>query len=386
MFFFFPFSPILLKTPKKVKRMSGDEAVPLYVQCNPLLDVVAEVDDDFLKEYELEKDCAYVYNPHYRKLFETILNHQAVYAEPGGAGLNTARVAQWMWHNVLEKTNGHVMYVGCVGKDKYGDQIRSAAVKDGVTMELEVNETQPSGLCAVCKVGDARTLVANVSSASALSDDFLASSAVQQGQRSARVIYTTAYANVCRVQQTLRTMASTRTRTLPGGHKQLTAMGLSNKNVLEEFGEDLVDVLEKLDIIIGNRDEMADLAMMLQWVPTDMTDLELAEKIATEMMYDQHTVRRVIMTRGLQPIVYATSEKVVGEVAIVPKVPGKDKLSKTGAGDAFCGGFLAAFVTNPNHLEYCCRMGARAATYVINHDIGTLATDEEAIKEVRASI
>lgn len=366
--------------------MSSDEAVPIYVQCNPLLDVTVDVDEDFLKEYELEKNCAYVYGPQYRQLFERILTHDTLHVSPGGAGLNTARVAQWMWQHVLDKTSGHVMYVGCVGRDKYGEQIREKAVKDGVTMELEVSTSLPSGLCAVCKVGDDRTLIANVSSASALSDDFLASAAVERGRAVANVVYTTAYANVCRVQQTLRTMAGTRTRTLPSGAKQVTAMGLSNRKVLEEFGEDLVDVLEKVDIVIGNREEMADLAMMLQWVPSDMSDTELAEKIATEMMYDKHTVRRVIMTRGLEPIVYATSEGLVGEVVVAPKAPSKDKLKTTGAGDAFAGGFLAAFVTNPNHLEYCCRMGARAATYVINHSIQKLTTDEETIKEVRGSV
>ncbi|KPA83098.1 adenosine kinase-like protein [Leptomonas pyrrhocoris] len=364
----------------------GDETIPLYVQCNPLLDVIVDVDEDFLKEYELEKDCAYVYTPRYRPLFETILKHSSLHACPGGSGLHTARVAQWMWQHVLSKTTGHVMYVGCIGKDKYGETIRASAVEDGVTMELEVSNTLPSGLCAVCKVGDARTLIANVSSASALSDDFIASATVEQGQCSASIIYTTAYANVCRVQQTLRLMASARARRLPNGAKQLTAMGLSNRKVLEEFGEDLVDVLEKLDIIIGNEEEMSDLAMMLQWVPTDMTDLELVKKIATEMMYDRHSVRLVVMTRGLKPIVYATGEGLVKEVAVLPKTPTKDKLKTTGAGDAFAGGFLAAFVADPNHLEYCCQMGARAATYVINHNIQQLPTDAEAIKEVRGSV
>nr|ACS87858.1 putative adenosine kinase [Angomonas deanei] len=366
--------------------MSNDETIPLYVQCNPLLDVVIDVDEDFLKEYELEKDCAYVYNPHYRNVFEKILTHKNLHVSPGGAGLNTARVAQWMWHHVLEKNQGHVMYVGCVGTDKYAEEIRSTAVADGVDMKLEVSSTLRSGLCVVCKVGDARTLIANVSSASALSDDFIASPEVEKGQRSASILYTTAYANVCRVQQTLRLMSSSRAHVLPNGGKQLTAMGLSNKKVLEEFGEDLVDVLEKLDIIIGNREEMADLAMMLQWVPSDMSDLELAKKIAMEMMYDKHTVRRVIMTRGRDTIVYATSEGLAGEVAVVPTSPSKNKLKTTGAGDAFAAGFLAAFVTNPNHLEYCCRMGARAAIYVINHSIQKLLTDEATIKEVRASV
>lgn len=362
--------------------MSNKSAIPLYVQCNPLLDVVVDVDEEFLRTHELSKDCAYIYNPQYRHLFEDILSHRSLHVAPGGSGLNTARVAQWAWRHMLQQT-GHVMYVGCVGKDKYGDQIRSAAEKDGVTMELEVSGDMPSGLCAVCRVGDARTLIAHPSSASCLSDGFVGSAAVQEGQMAASIMYTTAYANVSRVQQTLQLMSSSRARTLPDGTTQLSAMGLSNKRVLDDFGEDLVDVLGKLDIIIGNQEEMIDLAMMLQWVPTEMSNAELVKKIATEMMYDQHAVRRVVMTRGSDSILYATSEGEVGEVAVVAPNPGSAKLVRTGAGDAFTGAFLAGLAARPNDLVYCCRLGAKAATFVINHGIEDLPTDGESLSEMQ---
>ncbi|TPP45661.1 pfkB carbohydrate kinase family protein [Leishmania donovani] len=344
--------------------MPKKHIISLYVQYNPLPDIIVD---------NLEKDCAYIYSPQYRTLFETILTHRTLRVAPAGSGLNTARVAQWVRQHVLQKP-GRVMYVGSVGKDKHGDQICSAAEADGFTMKLEVSSGKRSGLCAVCRDGNSRTLAVHPSSASSLSDDFVNSAAVQEGQRSAKTIYTTAYANVFRVRQTLQLMTSSRCHTLPDGSKQLAAMGLSNKRVLDDFGEDLVDVLGKLDIITGNQEEIHDLAMMLQWVPSEMSDMELAKKIATETMPDQHGVRRVIMTHGVEPIIYATSAGESGEA----------KLMATDAGDAFAGGFLAAMAAKPDDLAFCCRLGAQAATFVINHSLVTLRTDEASLAELQA--
>lgn len=48
---------------------------------------------------------------------------------------------------------------------------------------------------------------------------------------------------------------------------KLFAIGLSSAHILDVFGEDLVDFLEKLDFIFCDLDELHDLAMLLQWVP-----------------------------------------------------------------------------------------------------------------------
>ena len=45
----------------------------------------------------------------------------------GGATQNSIRVAQW-----LSQTAGTTSYIGCIGKDEYGEQLKAAAAKDGV--------------------------------------------------------------------------------------------------------------------------------------------------------------------------------------------------------------------------------------------------------------
>ena len=45
----------------------------------------------------------------------------------GGATQNSIRVAQW-----LSQAAGTTSYIGCIGKDDYGEQLKAAAAKDGV--------------------------------------------------------------------------------------------------------------------------------------------------------------------------------------------------------------------------------------------------------------
>jgi adenosine kinase len=60
----------------------------------------------------------------------------------GGATQNSIRVAQWLAQAPTTS------YIGCIGKDAYGEQLKTAAGKDGVEthyLEDEVNPTpQPA--------------------------------------------------------------------------------------------------------------------------------------------------------------------------------------------------------------------------------------------------
>jgi sugar/nucleoside kinase (ribokinase family) len=85
--------------------------------------------------------------------------HPEVQYIAGGATQNTIRVAQWMLGSP-----GATSYLGCVGKDKYADVMRSVCEKDGVNVEYMV-EGDTTGTCAVCVVGMDRSLVANLAAA-----------------------------------------------------------------------------------------------------------------------------------------------------------------------------------------------------------------------------
>jgi adenosine kinase len=78
----------------------------------------------------------------------------------GGATQNTVRVAQW-----ILGTSGATSYIGCVGKDAYADKMKAVCLKDGVRVEYMVDQSTPTGTCAVCVMQKDRSLVANLGAA-----------------------------------------------------------------------------------------------------------------------------------------------------------------------------------------------------------------------------
>lgn len=361
----------------------------LYVQCNPLLDITCDVTPEFLNRYNLEQDTEYIYNPRFKGVFEELEASSNSVATPGGAGLNTARVAQWMLNKCASPGSTSslpfVSYVGCVGDDSHGKELRRQAEADGVHMCLEVTSKALTGLCAVCKLEESRSMVANLGAANELSAAFTATSEVQEAIQSASAVYTTTYAASFHVKQTLELAAATRREDSEQSSsdadldtRPVFAFGLSSKSIMDAFGEDLVDLLNKMDCVFGNAEELRGLAEMLQWDPEEpLTDAQLVAKLATEMMYDGHTVRRVVMTRGDQPLLYATSTGEQGEVPVGEIPTGTHKHRCTGAGDAFVGGFLAAFVAgHRSDTRRCVEAGVKAATYVISHSIKNLIRDD----------
>lgn len=52
---------------------------------------------------------------------------------PGGATQNSIRIAQW-----LLQVPGATSYMGCVGKDDFGNKMRETATQDGVNVRADL--------------------------------------------------------------------------------------------------------------------------------------------------------------------------------------------------------------------------------------------------------
>lgn len=66
----------------------------------------------------------------------------------GGAAQNSIRAAQWML-----QTPGACSYIGCVGNDENGKELKKAAEKDGLRTLYLVDNEKPTGTCA-CLIKD----------------------------------------------------------------------------------------------------------------------------------------------------------------------------------------------------------------------------------------
>ncbi|ONK67586.1 uncharacterized protein A4U43_C05F1570 [Asparagus officinalis] len=69
----------------------------------------------------------------------------------GGATQNAIRVAQWML-----QTPGATRFMGCIGKDKFGEEMKRASTAAGVNAHYREDEIAATGTCVVCIVGGER--------------------------------------------------------------------------------------------------------------------------------------------------------------------------------------------------------------------------------------
>ena len=115
----------------------------LFGMCNPLLDISAVVPTEFLNKYGLKQNDAILAEPRHLPIYRELVDQHTVDYIAGGAGQNAIRVAQWM----LQKRFA-TSYIGCVGRDEFGQQLECQATKDGVRVRFLVDENEPTGKCA----------------------------------------------------------------------------------------------------------------------------------------------------------------------------------------------------------------------------------------------
>ncbi|KAJ8770499.1 hypothetical protein K2173_017990 [Erythroxylum novogranatense] len=129
---------------------------------NPLLDISAVVDDEFLQKYGIKLNDAILAEDKHLPMYDELANKQKVKYIAGGATQNSIR---WMLQ-IPDATS----YIGCIGKDKFGDEMKKNIKKAGRYYE---DETAPTGTCVVCVVGGEKSLVANLSAANCYKTEHL---------------------------------------------------------------------------------------------------------------------------------------------------------------------------------------------------------------------
>ncbi|KAA3453384.1 adenosine kinase 2-like [Gossypium australe] len=147
---------------------------------NPLLDISAVVDEDFLKKYGIKLNDAILAEDKHLPMYEEMTKKYEVEYIAGGATQNSIRVAQWML-----QIPGATSYMGCIGKDKFGEEMKKNSKLAGVNVHYYEDGTAPTGTCAVCVVGGERlvatiacseiliSLVANLSAANCYKSEHL---------------------------------------------------------------------------------------------------------------------------------------------------------------------------------------------------------------------
>ncbi|CAI9273412.1 unnamed protein product [Lactuca saligna] len=316
---------------------------------NPLLDISAVVDEDFLKKYDVQLNNAILAEDKHLPMYDEMSSKFTVEYIAGGATQNSIRVAQWML-----QIPGATSYMGCIGKDKYGEEMTKNSKSAGVNVHYYVDEAAPTGTCAVCVVGGERSLIANLSAANCYKADHLKKPENWALVEKAKYIYIAGFFLTVSP-ESIQLVAEH-----AAAANKVFTMNLSAPFICEFFKDAQEKALAYVDYVFGNETEARTFSKVHGW-ETDNVE-EIAIKISQWPKASGTYKRITVITQGADPVVVAQDGKVSKyPVILLPK----EKLVDTnGAGDAFVGGFMSQLVKE-KPIEECVRAGCYASNVII---------------------
>ncbi|KAK1308742.1 Adenosine kinase 2 [Acorus calamus] len=315
---------------------------------NPLLDISAVVDEDFLKKYDITLNNAILAEEKHVPMYDEMGAKYNVEYIAGGATQNSIKVAQWML-----QIPGATSYMGCIGKDKFGEEMKKNSKLAGVNVHYYEDETAATGTCAVCVVSGERSLVANLSAANCYKSEHLKRPENWALVEKAKYYYIAGFFLTVSL-ESIQLVAEH-----AAANNKVFMMNLAAPFICEFFREALEKVLPYMDFVFGNETEARTFSRVHGWETENVE--EIALKIS-EWPKVSARKRITVITQGADPVVVAEDGKVkLFPVILLPK----EKLVDTnGAGDAFVGGFLSQLVQEKS-IDECVRAGCYAANVII---------------------
>ncbi|CAE7030666.1 hypothetical protein CFE70_004252 [Pyrenophora teres f. teres 0-1] len=313
---------------------------------NPLLDIQGVGDQALLDKYGLKANDAILADPEkHMGLYEDLIQNYKAVLIAGGAAQNTARGAAY----ILEPNS--VVYIGCIGKDKYGETLEKISADAGVKTEYLYDEKTPTGRCGVVITGHNRSLCTDLAAANNYKLEHLKEERIWKQVENAKVFYVGGFhLTVC--VPAIKALAEE----AAAKDKQFI-LNLSAPFISQFFKDPLDEILPYVDILIGNETEAAAFAEAHGYETKDVK--EIAKKIASLPKKNTNRPRTVVITQGTDPTIAVTSKDGsdvdVKEVSVHAIT--EDNINDTnGAGDAFAGGFVAGIVQG-KPLEKAIDMG-----------------------------
>ncbi|CAN6484668.1 unnamed protein product [Victoria cruziana] len=264
---------------------------------NPLLDISSVVDEDFLKKYDIKLNNAILAEEKHLPMYEELAAKENVEYIAGGATQNSIRVAQWML-----QIPGATSYMGCIGKDKFGEEMAKNSKLAGVNVHYYEDESAPTGTCAVCVVGGERSLVANLSAANCYKSDHLKKPENWALVEKAKFIYIAGFFLTVSP-ESIQLVAEH-----AAANKKVFTMNLSAPFICEFFKDVQEKVLPYVDYVFGNETEARTFSRVHGW-ETDNVE-EIALKIAALPKASETYKRVVVITQGADPVVVAEDGQV----------------------------------------------------------------------------
>uniref|UniRef100_A0A914HUI6 Adenosine kinase n=1 Tax=Globodera rostochiensis TaxID=31243 RepID=A0A914HUI6_GLORO len=289
---------------------------------SPLLDITANVGTEFLEKYGLEENGAVLIDEENKGTFMPIFNEvlalDSVTLLPGGSALNTIRVFQWVLNGINgTNKNERATFFGSVGMGPIVRFVRASPAADKFTL------------------------------------DFLYLPENAELIEASKCFYSAAFfLAVC--PEAVLHLAMTAAKL-----ERPFLFNLSAEYIAGRYKKELNEILPFVDVLFANDGEAIAYAPTngfkstcdLHKIALDLTRIEKAR---------EGLGRIVLITRGDRPLIVAQN----GITKEFPVILVEKMVDTNGAGDAFCGGFLAAFACG-FPMEKCIKYALSSAATIV---------------------
>jgi fructokinase len=298
---------------------------------NAIVDVLAKVDDEFLKKNNLIKGSMKLINkPEFEDLKKNIKIEKVV---AGGSVANTMAGIAYL--------QGNPSFIGKINSDNFGNLYKKSLKDINVNFSyIEKNEDMPTGASIILITPDSeRTMCNYLGISSHLSENDINENNITGNE----LIFLEGYLWDKGISEKMFKHAIT----IAKKNKVKIAMSLSDIFCVTRHKQDFYNLLKNdLDILIGNENEINELANKKNLLDS-VNQLKELNKL-------------IVITRSENGSMAIKNNEIINCSSIkVSKV-----LDLTGAGDLFASGFLKEYLDNSD-IKKCLETGSMLASKII---------------------
>ncbi len=299
---------------------------------NAIVDILANVEDDFLKKYNLHKGTTRIIDKSEMKKLHSCI--KAVKKASGGSAANTIAA--------LSSLGNRVAFIGKVGNDTLGKLFEEDLKSLGVRYSLlKMTSREPTASCVVLTTPDAqRTMNTFLGVSGFLNPGDIDKGVISQSE----IIYLEGYLwDSKEARKAFEKAISIALKT--GGRVSLS---LSDSFCVERHRDEFLNLIrDSVDILFANEEEIRAL-FETKNMESAINECKKLKKIC-------------VITRSEKGSIIVFK----GKVNTVPAEKKTNVIDTTGAGDLYAAGFLHGLVRGMN-LETCGRMGSIIAAEILS--------------------